>query len=105
MIRKKEDCVPLDRLFAERSRIGVLMTGDFSFHCQPSLDTSNPRNVPARRSGVRLYFWTPRPAYKFLESRVLSSFVFLDTTRMSILTSWDRACYESCPHDLFADFP
>ena len=38
---------------------GVLMTEDSSFHCQPSVDTYNPK-----RPGVP----------------VLSSFVFLDTT-------------------------
>ena len=39
--------------------IGVLITEDSSFHCQPSLDTSHPK----------------RPG-----APVLSSFVFLDTT-------------------------
>ena len=39
--------------------IGVLMTEDSSFHCQPSVDASNPK----------------RPG-----APVLSSFVFLDTT-------------------------
>ena len=71
MIRKKEDCVPLDRLFAEHSRIGVLMTEDFSFHCQPSLDTSNPK----------------RPG-----APVLGSFVFLDTTPLAGSQTQTRSC-------------
>ena len=57
MIRKKEDRVPLDRLFAEHRNPNDCQA--LSFHCQPSLDTSNPK----------------RPG-----APVLSSFVFLDTT-------------------------